>query len=287
MSYILDLRNALKEENRHMPIIQVGAAIIVAKGNEILLQRRADNDRWGLPGGVQELNETVQENALRELYEETNLVATEKELILFNVFSGASRYAKYPNEDEVYNNTTVYIVEKYDGELRYDYESKDMKFFSIYDLPKELFKTDQPIIDEYVKYISNKKGAGTKYIGIGAFGFIVKDNKVLLLRRKGKETFELPGGTIEFGERIKDCLVRELKEETDIEVEIENLIVEEENVAGIRHWIVLGYACKYIGGEAKRMESDTHDEVRWFDLSNLPSNISYLCRECSKVLLKK
>ncbi|MCT4612357.1 MAG: NUDIX domain-containing protein [Clostridia bacterium] len=151
MSYILELRNALKEEYRHMPIIQVGAAIVVAKGNEILLQRRTDNDKWGLPGGVQELKESVRTNAVRELYEETNLITREEDLILFEVFSGSSRYSKYPNGDEVYNNTTVFVVKEYTGELKCDEESKELKFFDVDNLPDGMFEDERIMFDTYIE----------------------------------------------------------------------------------------------------------------------------------------
>ena len=52
------------------------ATLICPKDNSILLGRRAFNPgkgEWGLPGGFMELNETLNEAALRELKEETNL----------------------------------------------------------------------------------------------------------------------------------------------------------------------------------------------------------------------
>ena len=62
-------------------LLQDGAAaIIVNEKGQILLQSRADNDRWGLPGGCQELGERFEDTIIREVKEETNLDITEDNL---------------------------------------------------------------------------------------------------------------------------------------------------------------------------------------------------------------
>lgn len=56
---------------------------------------------------------------------------------------------------------------------------------------------------------------------IGSYGLILKDNKILLIKKKGGPydgKLDLPGGTIEFGETPEETLVRELKEEVGIDV---------------------------------------------------------------------
>lgn len=60
-----------------------------------------------------------------------------------------------------------------------------------------------------------------KYIQFGAYGLIIKDNKILLIKKHGGPydgKLDLPGGTIEFGEHPKAALKRELMEEVGIEV---------------------------------------------------------------------
>lgn len=62
----------------------VGLLAIVRRGDRFLLVRRAkepNKGRWGFPGGVQELGETVVDGARRELAEETGLLAAAGETI--------------------------------------------------------------------------------------------------------------------------------------------------------------------------------------------------------------
>lgn len=56
---------------------------------------------------------------------------------------------------------------------------------------------------------------------LGMYGLVVKDNRILLIRKKGGPydgKLDLPGGTIEFCERPVESLKRELMEEVGIEV---------------------------------------------------------------------
>lgn len=118
-------------------LLQDGAAaIIVNSEGQILLQSRADRDKWGLPGGCQELGERFQDTVLREVKEETNLDVKEEDLELIDIVSGASRRNDYPNGDVVINNTALYCIRKYSGELKWDSESKNMKFFDLDNLPE-------------------------------------------------------------------------------------------------------------------------------------------------------
>ena len=137
-------------------LLQDGAAaIIVNENDQILLQSRADRDKWGLPGGCQELGERFEDTVIREIKEETNLDVKEEDLELIAVVSGESRKNEYPNGDVVINNTVLYCIKKYSGELKWDSESKEMKFFDLDNLPQN--QNDPDLIEIYKKHIRKIK----------------------------------------------------------------------------------------------------------------------------------
>ncbi len=61
------------------------------------------------------------------------------------------------------------------------------------------------------------------YPQVGSAVVVVKDGKILLGKRNKKNMFGkwvLPGGRVEWGETIKETAVREIKEETNLDIEI-------------------------------------------------------------------
>lgn len=75
---------------------------------------------------------------------------------------------------------------------------------------------------------------------------VEKDGKFLLAERN-KENYNgywvIPGGGVEFGEGLSDAAIREIKEETNLDVEIKRLICHKEiiNVPGDYHSIIFFY----------------------------------------------
>ena len=150
IGYPVFTRMCMGDLRHKFVLLQDGAsAIILNNKGQILLQSRADRDKWGLPGGCQELGERIEETMIREIKEETNLDVLEKDLELIALVTGPSRRNDYPNGDIVINNTALFCVRNYTGELKWDEESKDMKFFEITNLPKN--QNDPDLIETYLR----------------------------------------------------------------------------------------------------------------------------------------
>ena len=153
--YPVLFRMALDERISHIPFIQTGAAIIIRNDKgQILLQERTDRNKWGLPGGCQDLGEDLRFTAVREAYEETGIKLDPYEIELIDTLSGESRKNSYPNGDIVYNNTSLYLADvsmEDASNLKGDSETKRLQFFNPDEVPENLMDAD--LIKSYLKYI--------------------------------------------------------------------------------------------------------------------------------------
>ena len=156
--YPVFFRMSLDERVRHIPFIQTGAAIIIRNENgQILLQERTDRDKWGLPGGCQDLGEDLRITAVREALEETGIKLDPKKIELIDTLSGESRKNSYPNGDIVYNNTSLYLADvslEDASSLKGDSETKRLRFFNTEEVPSNLM--DEDLIKSYKEYIKRK-----------------------------------------------------------------------------------------------------------------------------------
>lgn len=121
-------------------------------------------------------------------------------------------------------------------------------------------------------------------MGVGAV--VVDRGRVLLVQRgrepsKGK--WSLPGGALELGESLADGIVREVREETGLEVEAVELIelidriVRQPAADGGRiryHYVIADYLCRMVGGML-HAASDA-DAVRWVERAEWNSHSALL-----------
>jgi len=109
-------------------------------------------------------------------------------------------------------------------------------------------------------------------------GAIIKDHQILLIMHKqhstGRAYWVIPGGGIEESETEEECVIREMKEETNLVVTIDRLISDEPaHPDGIYKWRKT-YICYPVSGEAspgyepepEAAANYSISEVRWFDL---------------------
>ena len=124
--------------------------------------------------------------------------------------------------------------------------------------------------------------AGIDYIGVGCGALIINDEGEFSLQKRGSASkneagfWSKPGGAVEYGEKVEGAVIREIKEELGIDIELVKLmgftnhIIESEN----QHWISFNFLAKIVGGTPKNLEPNKIEEVRWFKLNELPEKLS-------------
>jgi len=125
---------------------------------------------------------------------------------------------------------------------------------------------------------------GVDFIGVGCGALIVNRlNQVLLLKRSescsgGSAGFwSQPGGAVEYGEFAENAIRRELKEELNVDVELFGNLRFRNDIrteGTLKHWAIAHCFAKIVSGELRNTEPDKHEDIKWFDLDNLPDKIT-------------
>jgi ADP-ribose pyrophosphatase YjhB (NUDIX family) len=108
--------------------------------------------------------------------------------------------------------------------------------------------------------------------------FLLRADSVLLLRRVSTGfadgMYGLPGGHLHAGERIASAAVRECREETGVEIELENLlpVCVMPYITETGQGVDFIFRCERFVGEPRIGEPERCDDLRWCELSALPSN---------------
>lgn len=127
--------------------------------------------------------------------------------------------------------------------------------------------------------------------GIGVGVMVIKENKVLLGLRnpdkikasselQGQGTWTMPGGKVEYMEKLIDAAKRELKEETSLDATKLDILCISDDMTQTAHYVTVGFIVNEYFGEVKAMEPETILEWKWFDLDNLPENLYMPSAKC-------
>lgn len=113
-----------------------------------------------------------------------------------------------------------------------------------------------------------------------AYGIVIKDGSLLV--SKQFRGYDLPGGGIDLGEMPEEAVVREVKEETGLDVNNPRLIAVHSNFFKMPYaedndfaqTLMVYYACDYVGGELSTDGFDEHekhyaDMPEWYPLDKL------------------
>ena len=125
-------------------------------------------------------------------------------------------------------------------------------------------------------------------VGVGCGAAILREGRILLVeRKKAPEAgfWNLPGGKVDFLERLEAAVMRETLEEVGVAIELGPLLCVTQMV-GIdgQHWVSTVYRATIIQGEPVNREPDKISAIQWFALDAPPERIALAAREAIAIL---
>jgi 8-oxo-dGTP diphosphatase len=112
------------------------------------------------------------------------------------------------------------------------------------------------------------------------YGIVIRDDKILLCPQFG-DKYDLPGGAVERGESLEGAVLREVKEETGLDVAVGEVLDAQSTFFTFNHeggesyqTIMLFYACEFLGGELSTDGFDEYEKeytrmAEWVPLTEL------------------
>jgi ADP-ribose pyrophosphatase YjhB (NUDIX family) len=148
MDYFTKIHQLVGKEK----IILSGAAGAVVKDGKILLVRRHNLSRtWGIPGGVQELGETIRETVHREVLEEVGLDLRPTDLI--GVYSGPQWNIDLPDGGGIQQLIVFFLVEGEVDEITIQKsEVAEWGFFAPDELPENTMPCCKQKVQDWANY---------------------------------------------------------------------------------------------------------------------------------------
>lgn len=144
--------------------------------------------------------------------------------------------------------------------------------------------------------MNKKMKKGVDYIGVGISAAIVNEEGKFLFAKRGKKArnergkWEFPGGGVEYGDTMRDTIIREIKEELGIIIEpIEQLIpVDHILLDEKQHWITSVFISRIKKGKPSIMEAEKCDDIKWFTLNEaVDLSLTNPTKKYVKILKKK
>ncbi|MGN7297027.1 NUDIX domain-containing protein [Ferdinandcohnia sp. SAFN-114] len=148
MNYCEDIRAMIG--NSPLIVVRPSAGIINNKG-EVLLYRYSGGT-WGIPGGILQLNESVEECIKRNVKVDLGLILNS--LQLFGVYSGQELNSKPEDGEDEYHTVAIgYLCTDYEGEISSDKnQAIEAEYFKLDQLPEE---TDPVIKNKLIELKEN------------------------------------------------------------------------------------------------------------------------------------
>ncbi|MBF6439482.1 NUDIX domain-containing protein [Nocardia cyriacigeorgica] len=139
-------------------LVVAASAVVCDDKGRILLQRRADNGLWALPGGAMEMTESLPGCAVREVKEETGLDIEITGLV--GTYTDPRHIIAYSDGEVRRQFNVCFLAQVTGGDLAISDESIELRFVDPTDLDNlEIHHTQRLRLTHYLE------GRGTPYLG--------------------------------------------------------------------------------------------------------------------------
>ena len=126
--------------------------------------------------------------------------------------------------------------------------------------------------------------AGKDYIGIGVGAVVFNASGEVFLSQRGptakneRGTWEFPGGSLEYGERLRDAVKREFYEEYGMVIEVGELLAVDDHILPEegQHWVSPTYLARFVSGIPAIKEPGKCSAIGWFMLDAMPEPLSLI-----------
>jgi len=272
---VLEVEVYDKVPDKFCPQVHAAGCYLEIDGKLLLLQRaghKSEPGRWGVPAGKLEKNETPEEAARRELFEETGIDLETRPSKLQYI---GPLYIRKLGFDYIYHSFQVHLDEAVAPEIQLSDEHENY-----------LWVTDQeakslPLMAgaleglRYYRALPPKKRTGAS---VSAYLILQQGNQILLGLRKNTGyndgRWSLVAGHVEDGEGATSAMIREAKEEIGIDISAADLkIVHIMHRNSNRYNVDIFFTCSTWKGEIQNCELEKCEQWSFFPQDALPANM--------------
>jgi ADP-ribose pyrophosphatase YjhB (NUDIX family) len=271
----------------------LGATAVIIHDGQILLTRRRDLPLWVAPGGHLDQGETLQVCCLREVKEETGLDVNIERFVGLYVLPRVL-------DNPIGPMTFLFVCRSVGGTLCLSDETTGVRYWPLEKLPANIPAWHRRYLSDTLdgtrapswhilptplwvycvarpffrlrrwrrRLQGRPRFTATRW-KLGVFVTLFDaDGRVLLVRRRDYPVWNLPGGAVERGETPWDAAVRETREETGLEIEIQRLTGVYSKPT--RGEVILSFEGQAVGG--KLVPTEEGVESRYFPVDALPES---------------
>ena len=155
MGYVGSSVWKVRQKIGHDELITATVDVVAVRDGKVCLVFSRVFNRWTLPGGHVEMEDSWQSAIKTEMLEEAGLSAEEKDLLPFATISGPGYKYNFPNGDKTSPFTLVFVCEKFNEKQSLDTdEIADKKWVGLSDLDgMQLTNNAAAILEAYKKYL--------------------------------------------------------------------------------------------------------------------------------------